>query len=76
MHFDNVKFDNISIVPPPTVPGVPIIGKATATGTTTVSVSFTQPVSNGGATITSYTVTSSPGGLTGTEQLVQLLCQV
>ena len=30
------------------------------------TVSFTAPVSNGGAPITSYTVTSSPGGLTAT----------
>jgi hypothetical protein len=47
-------------------PTSPTIGTATATGTTTATVSFTAPVSNGGATITGYTVTSSPGGFTGT----------
>jgi hypothetical protein len=30
------------------------------------SVSFTAPVDNGGSVITSYTVTSTPGGLTAT----------
>ncbi|WP_235580184.1 putative Ig domain-containing protein [Rhodanobacter sp. Soil772] len=47
------------------VPGAPTIGTATA-GDTNATVSFTAPASNGGATITGYTVTSSPGGLTGT----------
>lgn len=49
-----------------TVPGAPTIGTATATGQSSASVSFTPPVSNGGATITSYTVTSSPDGITAT----------
>lgn len=49
-----------------TVPGAPTIGTATATGSTTATVSFTAPASNGGATITLYTATSSPGGITGT----------
>jgi hypothetical protein len=47
-------------------PGSPTIGTATVTGSTTATVSFTAPVSNGGATITGYTATSSPGGFTGT----------
>ena len=46
-------------------PGAPTIGTATATGSTTATVSFTQPASDGGSTITSYTATSSPGGITG-----------
>ncbi|HTV72556.1 MAG TPA: fibronectin type III domain-containing protein [Candidatus Acidoferrales bacterium] len=46
------------------VPGAPTIGVATA-GNTQASVSFTAPASNGGATITSYTATSNPGGLIG-----------
>jgi hypothetical protein len=47
-----------------TVPGAPVIGTASATGTSgQVSVAFTPPASNGGATITSYTVTSNPGGI-------------
>jgi len=49
-----------------TVPGTPTIGTATATGSTTATVSFTAPASNGGLTITSYTAVSSPGGITGT----------
>ncbi|MBQ1783816.1 MAG: fibronectin type III domain-containing protein [Gammaproteobacteria bacterium] len=47
------------------VPNAPTIGTATA-GDTQASVSFTAPASSGGATITGYTVTSNPGGLTGT----------
>jgi uncharacterized protein (TIGR03437 family) len=47
------------------VPGTPTIGTATA-GDTQATVSFTAPVSNGGATITGYTVTANPGGATGT----------
>ena len=49
-----------------TVPGAPTIGAATQTGATTATVIFTAPASNGGAVITSYTATSSPGGVTGT----------
>lgn len=48
---------------PPTVPAAPTIGTATA-GNGQASVSFT-PGSNGGSAITSFTVTSSPGGFTG-----------
>ncbi len=43
------------------VPGAPTIGTATA-GNTWASVAFTAPASDGGATISSYTVTASPGG--------------
>ena len=52
-------------VTPATVPGAPTIGTATA-GNAQASVAFTPPASNGGAAITGYTATSSPGGLTGT----------
>lgn len=48
-----------------TVPGAPTIGTATA-GNATASVTFTAPSSDGGSAITGYTVTSSPGSLTGT----------
>lgn len=51
---------------PPLVPGAPTIGTATQTGSTTATVVYTQPASNGGSTITSYTATSSPAGGTGT----------
>jgi len=49
-----------------TVPGAPTIGTATRSASQTVQVSFTAPASNGGSPITSYTATSSPGGITGT----------
>jgi large repetitive protein len=45
-------------------PGAPTSVSATATGQTTATVSFTAPVNNGGSAISSYTVTSSPGGVT------------
>ena len=48
------------------VPGDPTIGAAAATSSTTASVAYTAPVSNGGSTITLYTATSSPSGITGT----------
>ena len=47
-------------------PGAPTIGTATQTGSTTATVSYTAPASNGGSVITSYTATSSPGSVTGT----------
>ena len=47
-----------------TPPGAPTIGTASA-GNAQATVSFTAPANNGGATITGYTATSSPGGLTG-----------
>ncbi|ODU66499.1 MAG: hypothetical protein ABT16_01590 [Rhodanobacter sp. SCN 65-17] len=47
------------------VPGAPTIGAASA-GDAQATVSFVAPASNGGATITAYTVTSNPGGITGT----------
>jgi len=47
-----------------TSPGAPTIGTATATGTTTASLTFSAPASNGGATIESYTAMSTPGSLT------------
>jgi hypothetical protein len=49
-----------------TIPGAPTIGTATATGSTTATVVYTAPASDGGSVITSYTATSSPSGITGT----------
>jgi len=46
-------------------PGAPTIGTATA-GDASASVTFTAPTNTGQSAITSYTVTSSPGGVTGT----------
>jgi hypothetical protein len=50
---------------PAVVPSAPGIGAATA-GNASATVAFTAPSNNGGAAITSYTVTSSPGGITAT----------
>ena len=47
----------------PTAPGAPTGASATA-GNANASVSWTAPGSNGGSSITYYTVTSSPGGFT------------
>ncbi|MCZ8114575.1 hypothetical protein [Silanimonas sp.] len=47
------------------VPGTPTIGAAAA-GDSQATVTFGTPTSNGGSTITSYTVTSNPGGFMGT----------
>ena len=51
---------------PPYVPNAPTVGTATATGATTATVAFTAPGYGGTSTITTYTATSSPGGITGT----------
>lgn len=47
------------------ISGAPTIGVATA-GNAQASVSFTAPAFSGGAPITSFTVTSAPGGITAT----------
>jgi len=44
----------------------PIIGTATATGSSTASVNFTAPLSNGGSPILSYTAVAAPGGQSAT----------
>lgn len=49
----------------PSLPGAPTAVVATA-GNAKASVAFTAPASDGGADITSYTVTSSPGSFTAT----------
>ena len=46
--------------PAPTVPGAPVIGSVTA-GDGSAVVNFAAPADDGGATISSYTATSSPG---------------
>jgi len=53
-------------VTPVTVPGAPTIGAVAAAGSTSATVAFTLPASNGGSVITKYTATSAPGGFTGT----------
>ena len=52
-------------VTPATIPNPPTSVSATA-GNAQATVTFTPPVNNGGNAITSYTVTSSPGGFTST----------
>ncbi len=47
-----------AVVPAPTVPGAPTIGTATS-GNAQASVAFSPPATNGGATITQYTVTAT-----------------
>jgi hypothetical protein len=50
---------------PATAPNAPTIGTATG-GSASATVAFTAPTWNGGATITGYTATSTPGSITGT----------
>lgn len=52
----------LAVVLYPSVPGAPTIGLATA-GDEQASVAFTAPADNGGAAITEYTVTSTPGDI-------------
>lgn len=54
-----------SLVTATTIPQAPTIGTATEASSTSASVTFTANAT-GGSTITGYTVTSSPGGLTAT----------
>jgi len=48
------------------VPNAPTVGLATMTGRTTARLQFTAPTNNGGPAVTSYTVVSTPGGITAT----------
>ena len=57
---DEVSFTTLDVAPNAPTDVVATAGVAKAT------VSFTAPVSNGGSTIISYTVTSSPDGITAT----------
>ena len=60
---DELTFTTNAVVT--TVPGAPTGVSATA-GNAQATITFTAPGSNGGSAITGYTVTSSPGGFTGT----------
>ena len=63
MFYDGTKWGTLSFTK--TIPDAPTIGTAVA-GNAQATVSFTAPSSDGGSVITSYTATSSPGGITGT----------
>jgi hypothetical protein len=56
----------INTPPPPsnTAPGAPTSVIAKTTGKRSATVSFAPPASNGGSAITSYSATSTPGGIT------------
>ncbi|MFI5910162.1 fibronectin type III domain-containing protein, partial [Dactylosporangium sp. NPDC051541] len=62
---DSAESSASNAVTPASPPGTPAIGTATG-GAGQASVTFTAPGNDGGSAITGYTVTSSPGGLTGT----------
>jgi len=53
-------------VPTITSPTAPTSVVATTTGKRSATVSFAAPASNGGSVVTSYTATSTPGGITQT----------
>ena len=50
----------------PSVPAAPAITAVVATGTNSALVTYTAPTFNGGSPVTSYTVTSIPGGIQAT----------
>ena len=49
----------------PTVPGAPTSLTATASGTSTINLSWTAPADDGGSAITGYRIQVSPNGSTG-----------
>ena len=62
---DNTSVTNVALKYYPSVPGAPTAATATQ-GDAQASVAFTVPASDGGASITTYTVTSNPGSITAT----------
>ena len=65
-------------VTPKTVPGAPTLSAATSSTTSpgSATVTVTPPGSNGGDSIISYTVTSSPGGFTCTVLAPNTSCTI
>ena len=66
MHTSESSVASSPAITPITTPGAPTIGTATTQSDSAISVAFTTPSDGGGSPITSYTVTSSPGGYTAT----------
>ena len=60
------SFSPFTAAPASTNPNAPGTVVATATGKRSATVSFTAPTDDGGATITSYTLVSTPGSITQT----------
>jgi hypothetical protein len=58
-----VTLDIQASAPVTSAPGTPTIGSAVALSSTSASVTFSAPASNGGATIETYTATSTPGSI-------------
>ena len=65
LFYDGTGWKELLLTEARDTPDAPTIGTASA-GITVATVPFTAPSSDGGSAITSYTATSSPGGITGT----------
>ena len=63
---NSIASNNVTMVSVPGAPTAPTITSTVFTSSNAVNVTFSAPSYTGGAIITSYTATSSPGGLTGT----------
>lgn len=61
-----IKTYSIAVTRAAGVPGAPTVGTATAGTNANATVTFTAPASDGGSPITSYSVTSAPGGVVNT----------
>ena len=72
----NSGANSVLVFPPSTVPQQPTSVSATSRSNTSSLVSWSAPGFNGGSPITSYTVTSSPGGKTCTWTSGPLSCTV
>ena len=55
------------------MPGAPANVVISSASATSVNVTVTAPASNGGSALTNYTVTSNPGGITGSNDADTLL---
>lgn len=62
--FNATQWTNMDGTSASSAPGAPAISAVTS-GNGQVDVAFTAPADNGGSTITTYTATSNPSGITG-----------